>query len=218
MEEWVKQGNVNVLDSEGRTLLSTFVSTENEGEVVDFLLEHGADVNAMDKVVGGPLTALYLAVSNGKVETAKKLISHGANVNAECADGWTALHAACRGIEVAEVLLDAGATVRNILTEDGTSELHIAVKHGNEKAVKALLEHGANPLLKDSCGNKPSEMYKWWEEDYGYEPFYLPPEWRRKEITSNLRLAEDKQKLLDERTKLEKDLGASVKAGKKTKI
>ena len=75
-EALVKAGaKVNIQDSHGATLLSTFV---NEPSKVDFLLKHGADANVP---TGGkyPRTVLETAVRSNNIETVKLLLAAGAD-------------------------------------------------------------------------------------------------------------------------------------------
>ena len=57
-------------------------------ELVDFLLAHGADVNAADDA------ALGWACGSQQIETSEMLIAHGANVNGRGAEGKTFLEEA----------------------------------------------------------------------------------------------------------------------------
>lgn len=59
-------------------------------EMIDFLLNHGADPNCFDAV---DHTALSYAVDQGKLETVKRLLDHGAHINMlyHFGDGMTVL-------------------------------------------------------------------------------------------------------------------------------
>lgn len=99
-----KVQDVNVRDREGQTPL--LVTGEDSLEIIDLLIDHGADVNARNKYGG---TALMGAVWNIKV--VETLLRHGADVNAKDNDGWTPLEQALlRGCpEVIQLLEKAGA-------------------------------------------------------------------------------------------------------------
>ncbi|MBN3278644.1 TNKS2 protein, partial [Polyodon spathula] len=121
--------NVNCRDVEGR--LSTplhFAAGYNRVAVVEYLLQHGADVHAKDK---GGLVPLHNACSYGHYEVAELLVTHGAVVNV--ADLWrfTPLHeAAAKGkYEICKLLLQHGAdpTKKN---RDGNTPLDL-VKDGD---------------------------------------------------------------------------------------
>ncbi|MGH0145825.1 UNVERIFIED_CONTAM: hypothetical protein FKN15_026718, partial [Acipenser sinensis] len=142
--------NVNCRDIEGR--LSTalhFAAGYNRVAVVEYLLQHGADVHAKDK---GGLVPLHNACSYGHYEVAELLVTHGAVVNV--ADLWkfTPLHeAAAKGkYEICKLLLQHGAdpTKKN---RDGNTPLDL-VKDGDTD-IQDLLRGDASLLdaAKKGC-------------------------------------------------------------------
>nr|XP_060640140.1 B-cell lymphoma 3 protein [Anolis sagrei ordinatus] len=76
---------------EGLTPLHVAVGTSDHNMVLA-LLEHGADVDAVDIKSGR--SPLLHAVENNNLEMVELLLKHGANVNAQSYGGNTALHAA----------------------------------------------------------------------------------------------------------------------------
>ncbi|XP_007894914.1 poly [ADP-ribose] polymerase tankyrase-2 isoform X4 [Callorhinchus milii] len=121
--------NVNCRDVEGRQSTPLhFAAGYNRVSVVEYLLQHGADVHAKDK---GGLVPLHNACSYGHYEVAELLVKHGAVVNV--ADLWkfTPLHeAAAKGkYEICKLLLLHGAdpTKRN---RDGNTPLDL-IKEGD---------------------------------------------------------------------------------------
>uniref|UniRef100_A0A671RGX5 Poly [ADP-ribose] polymerase n=1 Tax=Sinocyclocheilus anshuiensis TaxID=1608454 RepID=A0A671RGX5_9TELE len=121
--------NVNCRDVEGRQSTPLhFAAGYNRVAVVEYLLQHGADVHAKDK---GGLVPLHNACSYGHYEVAELLVLHGAVVNV--ADLWkfTPLHeAAAKGkYEICKLLLQHGAdpTKKN---RDGNTPLDL-VKDGD---------------------------------------------------------------------------------------
>uniref|UniRef100_A0A8C9SL90 Poly [ADP-ribose] polymerase n=1 Tax=Scleropages formosus TaxID=113540 RepID=A0A8C9SL90_SCLFO len=116
--------NVNCRDVDGRQSTPLhFAAGYNRVAVVEFLLQHGADVHAKDK---GGLVPLHNACSYGHYEVAELLVLHGAVVNV--ADLWkfTPLHeAAAKGkYEICKLLLQHGAdpTKKN---RDGNTPLDL---------------------------------------------------------------------------------------------
>lgn len=115
--------------------------------VVAYLIERGADVNAASK---NPMRVcpLHSALAHRQPEVslaiAEMLVAHGADVNARQAGGWTPLHqAAIHGqVDLATLLLDHGADI-NAKAENGKTPLALATT-GKHKAMTALLrERGA---------------------------------------------------------------------------
>ena len=79
-------------------------------EIVDLLLEHGADVHTLAE---DRKTALHFAAQKGNVVMMRKMIERGLSVDAEDKDGWTPLHeAAYYGSKgAAEVLTENGQSL-----------------------------------------------------------------------------------------------------------
>lgn len=99
--------NIYERDEKGRTALHYAV----EVKTVRLLIEKGVDVNAAD--VRGH-TALYLAITEKRLETVRELIKSGGNVNAEeYGNKCTPLHLACMvgEKEIVEELVKAGAEI-----------------------------------------------------------------------------------------------------------
>jgi ankyrin repeat protein len=87
----------------------------------------------------------------------RELLQQGADVNAAQGDGMTALHwAASHGnIELARMLLLAGANVRALTRINSYTPLFFAARQGNAEVVKALLDAGAEPDAVSSTGSRP---------------------------------------------------------------
>ena len=80
-EELLKTNcNVNELNCRGETALHVAARTENGSEVLEYLLKNGAGVN-----IKGPEASpvLHLAARSGNEAVVKKLIEHGADIDAE---------------------------------------------------------------------------------------------------------------------------------------
>ncbi|MDE3154414.1 MAG: ankyrin repeat domain-containing protein, partial [Acidobacteriota bacterium] len=93
----------------------------------------------------------------GNNATVKNLLEHGADVNAAQADGMTALHwAAVNGdVDLAKMLMYAGADVNASTRVGGYTALDIAAKDGHAEMVEALLKGGADPNGADEHGTTP---------------------------------------------------------------
>lgn len=94
------------------------------------------------------------AAQQGDLEAVKSLLHQGADANGAQADGMTALHwAAVRNqVELAEVLLYSGATVRARTRLGGYTPLHLASRYGNTEVAVVLLEAGADPGEESTTG------------------------------------------------------------------
>lgn len=117
---------------------------------VNFLLEKGADIDIPGE---SDMTPLMYACSRGKVKGSKialRLIMGGANVSyVRQADDMTALKFAVEDChpEVITALVKAGADV-NGPSETDITPLMLAARANNIDTIKALIENGADPLLK----------------------------------------------------------------------
>ncbi len=103
-------------------------------EMIQLLLENGAQVDARDEDGNTPL--IVAAKGTDRPEIIQLLIEKGAKVNARNNDGWTPLMVAARG---------AGSE-GNILGATG------ALLGGD--IIELLLDKGANPQAKDASGMK----------------------------------------------------------------
>lgn len=131
------------------TPLHTACSSGTNGgsmEVLNLLLEKGADGNACNKWRETPL---LIAANNGHRAAVEALLKHGADPSLCSEAGWSALtFAAHKGYDdIVALLLRAGAPVNCRVTEDSSTPLHKACagsKPGHLSAVKQLLDGGAD--------------------------------------------------------------------------
>ncbi len=91
----------------------------------------------------------------GDLEAVRALLKQGADVNAAQGDGMTALHwAAMNGnVEMAKVLMVAGANLEAVTRIGDYTPLHLASKGGKAPAVRALLAAGSNAKATTTTGN-----------------------------------------------------------------
>ena len=123
--------NVNAADPAGRTPLM-FAAGHGNLKAVEYLLTHGADVNA---------------VSAEKSETVKNGLIALGNLTA------LMLAAPAAGPDVLKALLDAGAKVNALdVRKMNALMLAIASDHADPRSVRLLLDRGADPALKDRDG------------------------------------------------------------------
>ncbi|CAG0907242.1 unnamed protein product [Cyprideis torosa] len=133
------------------TWLHVFALLPGYHPVVELLLHHGADPNALTSPFNR--TPLHLAATG---ETATVLIDNGAVVSARDKWGQTPLLLVARRghHSLAEVLLDNGADP-NIPDSDKQTPLHLASERGHHSLAELLLDHGADVLATDRRGRTP---------------------------------------------------------------
>jgi ankyrin repeat protein len=129
-------------------------------EVAEFLIRHGARVNAC----GNFGTALHWAAMTGDVELAQFLLDHGANPSISSRAAGTPLHRAADGCspEMADLLIRRGAKV-NAKADDGSTPLMWSILPARydrraRQVVRFLLDHGADVNVTDSRTDTPLSL------------------------------------------------------------
>lgn len=99
------------------------------------------------------MSPLHVAAHNNDVDSVRKLIMSGADVNATNRYGITALALACENgnSAIVDALVNAGADV-NARQRGGETMLMIAARTGNKSTVEALIDRGADLNGKDKKG------------------------------------------------------------------
>lgn len=118
---------------------------KNRKDIVEMLINAGADVNAKDSFGN---TTLRIAAGSRNKDIAKLLIDAGADVNAKDSSGNTTLRIAVGDKDITKLLIDAGADV-NAKDSSGNTALTIAAYAGSEDVVELLIKAGAN-IKEDS--------------------------------------------------------------------
>jgi ankyrin repeat protein len=123
---------------------SALAKKRTELELVEALIDHGANVN---KPNFEGETPLFAAVKLGCAEKVAFLLENGADPNAKDINGATCLHhAAALGMDAIVAILLRNGAFFNERDEWDECALHWAVREGGESAmriVKLLAEHGA---------------------------------------------------------------------------
>jgi hypothetical protein len=150
--------NVNAKSSHGGSILCTafaFGRMPRVGEpvsIVKFLLDKGADVNAIENEKG--VTLLMMASAGyDRLEEFKLLLDRNPDLQAVDKEGNGALHYALESgqIDKAAILLDRGVDIDR-KNKDGYTVLMDAAQKGNRDVVRFLLDKGADISLKNACG------------------------------------------------------------------
>jgi ankyrin repeat protein len=115
-------------------------------EMVQKLIEYGADIDARDELGQTPLYGLSEGIHLKDPGVVQLLLHHGTDVNARAKDGSTPLHRAASwgAIDVARMLLEHGADVE-AKDDRNTTPLYCgrARQHNDIDMTKLLLEYGA---------------------------------------------------------------------------
>ncbi|XP_039365899.1 protein phosphatase 1 regulatory subunit 12C isoform X3 [Mauremys reevesii] len=179
-------GRVNRTHAAGISALHQACIDENL-EVVQFLVENGADVNQADNEGWTPL---HVAASCGYKEIAQYLLAHGAQVAAVNSDGEIPLdiaeddgmeallreEIAKRGVDVAAakreeeelMLQDTRQWLNTGHIDDtrhpktGASALHVAAAKGYIEVMRLLLQAGYDPNVQDKDGWTPLHAAAHW--------------------------------------------------------
>ena len=143
-------------------------------EIVEILLDHGADPNVQDN---NSCTPLHIAVLNESVEIVRCLLDR--NVDLEIRDdiGETPLLTAARSGSDKITRLLLGAKVNpSTLNDVGRTPLHIAAMYGFREIADMLLAYGSDVLVKETIfGNTPLHCAAnggYWDIAHSLLPYY----------------------------------------------
>lgn len=171
-----KGADPNAKDERGQTTLMG-ASKKGNPNLIKLLLERGADKTikdnagktALDYAKTPEIGALFDdpadkgkrlidAAMYGVLETVKKLLDEGVDVNSKDRYGETALIKASGslvGMNVFNLLIERGADVNIVSSDRGDSALSIASGNNQLDKVRILLEKGANPNVTPTNGLSP---------------------------------------------------------------
>lgn len=147
---------INKRDNEGMTLLhraSIRQLKKNNSDLLEYLIQKGAKVDARDKA---RLTPLHYASYNGLAREVRIIIQNGADIHSEDPIGLTPIHFAMNIYDtgVMEELISHGADV-NKKTKDGFTPLHYAAKFDSHLAAKRLISAGVDVNARENSGKTP---------------------------------------------------------------
>ena len=164
----------NISDELGETWIHHVIDGTCKKETIQIMIEHGADVNAMNK---HDETALMRACTKGHIGTINILLSVGADPNVADTDGNTCLHIALRhsySKEDLQAIIGHGAQVDatkkldeatfeaasekktvgavnvrlNTTNKNHQTAYMLACDQGNTDAMSALVNAGADPSFR----------------------------------------------------------------------
>jgi ankyrin repeat protein len=155
---------INDIGCDGYTLLC-WASSMGYLEIVQVLINHGADVNKKDRYGSPPLNDASIC---GHLDIVKELIKNGASINGRDTNGETPLHvASTRGYSEIVLELFRSAERYDLSIESlvndrgykGWTPLHLASMYDKVEVIQILLEY-ADISIKNDDGKTASEVAK----------------------------------------------------------
>ncbi len=131
-------------DTDGSTPLGRACLFEKDIEVLQYLIEMGADVNSIDDNGDTPLISLCYR-SYGAADKLELLLAHGATIDVRSNEGYSALGIVCKNFgdsDMVQVLVKHGLDVNGI--ENGNTMAMLAAEGENWDTINKLVELGFN--------------------------------------------------------------------------
>ena len=143
--------DTNIADKNGETCLMRAVDGDCSSEVLQAIIDHGADVNAIDE---NSFTALSSACEERRVDAIHVPLKAGSDTNIADKNGWTCLMYAVYGdcsTEVLQATIDHGADV-NATDKHSRTALIWACMRKHVDAIYVLLKAGSDTNIADENG------------------------------------------------------------------
>lgn len=123
-----------------------YAARNNHGEVIQLLIDHGADPNVTATTENKSLSPLHFASWYDTDEAVNTLIDNKSNVECSAVFGQKPLHFAVTraSLELVKTLLTKGKANPNSYDNQHFTALHLAAQRGRLDIIKMLLTHGAN--------------------------------------------------------------------------
>ena len=152
--------NYNFIEFGNKSNLLMVASRESSSsEIIEALINMGADVNAKDAV---GRTALMYAVLNPQFEITETLLEAGANVNIQDKNGETALifaSAHTLNPDIISFLIENGANIDE-QAKNGFTALMASTMNPNIDILETLILNGADVNIKNKIGKRAIDIAK----------------------------------------------------------
>lgn len=124
-------------------------AVSNKLDVVELLVNLGADVNAMSDTGSTPIrSSCYMT----NTEVVKFLADNGGDLEMPNQNGGTCLINSVQDTDLCKFLIERGVNV-NAHDSSGNIALHYAIKEGHFRTVQILVENGCDPYLRNDQGD-----------------------------------------------------------------
>lgn len=126
-------------------------------QIVKILLDAGADPNAASILWGNSEFPLHAAAKIGNIDILQVLLEHGACINTQAEDGFSAIHfAAYSGHHDAlRFLLLWNHANPEVTQVNGNLALHTAASYGHPQCIEVCLEAGLDVSSQNIQGRTP---------------------------------------------------------------
>jgi len=159
--------NLNAQDNDDNTPL-LIATMNNNVELVKTLLDAEPSASAsaapsaivystLDEHNNLGYTPLNIACEKGNRELIELFVSRGADLSHAMNDGYKAIHQLCQKErrDLIAYLIDEGANVNEQNELNGITPLLIATKNGDDRTLRVLLSHDADPTISSNLGVLP---------------------------------------------------------------
>ena len=152
-----KKAAIRAVDEAGMTALH-WAACHGHEEIVKIFSKKKVSLSCGNKAGQTPL---HLATGCSQFGVVEFLLRKHVPINSRCSMGLTALHYACDidddgdSVEIATVLLQAGAEIDTFSSEGQQTPLHIAAGRSSPDLVDMLCDHGASIDARDSLDDRP---------------------------------------------------------------
>ena len=154
VENFLKR-NPELLNTKNENAMTplNWAAYKGQKEIVQLLLEAGADVTLGDNENSQPI---HNAAVAGHTEVIETLLASGVDINSRDNNGMTALHFALsyRQLETAALLLDKGADL-NASNHNGFTSLHYAALGNFTDLINRLVSSDGNINVQSQDGTTP---------------------------------------------------------------